>query len=252
MHRVAALRLAPVKALGSVLHESIQLERNGVAEDRRMFLLGADGSVLTQRRHPSLTAVVPALDLAAGSISVTFPDGTTVTSALPATGERLRSRLFGKDRAGRLVPGEAADALSDYVAEPVRLVLADRTGVGWDEGPVSLLGTASADAVAPPSHPGEPSTARFRMLIEVDGTTPYEEDSWVGRRLGLGGTRLRVTHPLERCVYINHSPTTGDRDWDGLKTLLGHRGPAGICLGVIADVEQPGQIRVGDAVELLS
>lgn len=252
MTQVSALRLAPVKALATVLRDSITLEHDGVAEDRRMFLLRGDGSVLTQRRHPDLTAVVPSLDLANSVVSLSFPAGTTVSSALPKAGEQVQSRLFGKNRSGRLVTGDAAEALSDYVGEPVRLVLSDRAGVGWDEGPVSLLGRASAEAVAAPSSAGQPVTARFRMLVEVDGTTPYEEDSWVGRRVCLGGVRLRVTHRLERCVYINHSPSTGEPDWNGLHTLVAHRGEAGVCLGVIAEVEQPGSIAVGDQVTLVS
>ncbi|HZJ06900.1 MAG TPA: MOSC N-terminal beta barrel domain-containing protein [Nocardioidaceae bacterium] len=257
MQRIAALRVAPVKALGSVLRDRIALETQGVAEDRRLFLLGSDGSVVTQRKHPRLAGVAPDLDLQAGTLGVAFPDGTTVTSTMHATGETLHASLFGKDRSGRLVPGQVADALSDFVAEPLKLVLADVTGNGWDEGPVSILTRASAEAVDPPSEkpggiPGSPDTARFRMLVEVDGAEPYEEDSWVGRPLRLGEALVRVTHSLERCVVINHSPATGQRDWAGVKTLALRRGRELVCLGVIAQVERPGELRVGDVVQVLS
>ena len=236
-----------------MLRDRVQLETQGVAEDRRLFLLGSDGSVVTQRRHPRLAGVAPDLDLEAGTLGLTFPDGTTVRSTLSATGEPLHATLFGKDRSGRLVPGPVADALSDYVAEPLRLVLADNTGTGWDEGPVSILGRASVEAVgAPGGKPGSPDTARFRMLVEVDGVEPYEEEGWVGRPLRLGEALVRVTHSLERCVVINHSPATGETDWAGVKTLALRRGRDRVCLGVIAQVDRPGEVRVGDAVQVLS
>ena len=248
---VTALRVAPVKSLGSVQRDRVRLEMQGVPEDRRLFLLRADGSVLTLRQHPQLTRVLPELDLVAGTLSVTFPDGATAISALTPTGDQVHARLFGKDRSGRLLPGPVADALSDYVAEPLRLVLADSTGIGWDEGPVSILGGASADAVAAPAEAGVPATERFRMLVQVDGAEPYEEDSWVGNQVRLGAALVRITHRLQRCVVINHSPATGMKDWNGLKTL-GGRGGRDICLGVIAEVNQPGDVLVGDPVEVLT
>ncbi len=250
MQTVSALRVAPVKALATVARDRLRLETKGAAEDRRLFLVHSDGSVVTQRRYPQLTRVVPCLDLSAGALTVDLPDGTTATADLSALGGHVRTTLFGKNRFGRLVPGPVADVLSEYVAAPLQLVLSDTTGIGWDEGPVSLIGSASASAVSPPDEPGSAATARFRMLVEVDGTAPYEEDSWIGSQLRIGEARLRVTHPLERCLIINHSPVTGLKDWPGLKTLAALRGPDRVTLGVIAQVEQPGDISVGDAVDV--
>jgi uncharacterized protein YcbX len=240
---VAALNVAPVKALGLTHPDQVRLDVDGVAEDRRLFLLRPDGSVATMRDHPTLTAVVPDLDLAAGKITVTLPDGVSVTSALDVTGDTVTARLFGKQRTGGVVPGEVADALSAYVGERLRLVLADRTGVGWDEGPVSLLARASAAAVGTPAAPGEP-TRRYRMLVEVDGADAFSEDDWVGRRLEVGTATLRVTHALGRCVVVNHDPDRGTKDWAGLHAITRLR--PDVTLGVIADVDRPGVVRVGD------
>src|SRR3954469_23284434 len=89
MPTVDALTIAPVKALAAVRRIAVRLDSDGVAEDRRLFLLRPDGTVATQRRHPTLTAVVPDLDLDGRSISVTFPDGTVATSDLQPHGELL-------------------------------------------------------------------------------------------------------------------------------------------------------------------
>src|SRR3954454_24173184 len=238
MPTVDALTIAPVKALAAVRRLAVRLDPDGVAEDRRLFLLRPDGSVATQRRHPTLTAVVPDLDLAGESLSVTFPDGTVVRSDLRPVGEPLHATLFGKARTGRLVPGEVAEALSAYVGERLRLVLGP-VGVGWDEGPVSLVSTASVGAVGVPQEPAVDPAARFRMLLEVGGLGPFGEEDWVGRDLQVGEAVVAVTHRLGRCMVIEHSPRSGAKDWPGVRALAELRGPQAVTLGVIGTVRSP-------------
>jgi uncharacterized protein YcbX len=251
MPSVAALTIAPVKALAGVRRHEVRLDWDGVADDRRLLLLGPDGSVVTQRRHPSLTAVVPDLDLSRGSLRVTFPDGTDATSELRPTGEPLHATLFGKARSGRPVAEAVSDALSDYVGESLRLLLADSVGVGWDEGPVSLVSTSSVMAVDAPAGERASAADRFRMMVVVDDAHAYEEDSWVGRNLQLGTATVRVSHRLGRCVVIDHSPVTGSKDWPGVRTIARTRGPDSVTLGVIAEVLRPGTVTVGDRLEVL-
>jgi uncharacterized protein YcbX len=249
MATVQRLRIAPVKGLASVVRREIQLDEDGVAEDRRVLLLHADGSVVTMRRLPELVRIVPDLDLDAGTLSVTLPGGNRVSSALDTVTEPACSRLYGRDRPGRILPGDVADALSAFAGEPVRVLVADRTGVGWDEGPVSLISRASAAAVAPPDDGS--GLGRFRMLIEVDGTEAFEEDRWVGHRLRIGAAVVRVAEPLQRCVVIERDPHTGVKDWAGLKSLAATRGSDRLTLGVFGSVDAPGSVRVGDDVQVL-
>lgn len=244
--RVRALRIAPVKGLATVMRPEVWLGHAGVAGDRRLFLLRADGSVVTLRRLPTLAQVVPSLDLDAGTIAVRLPDGTVARSDLAGAGEEVAASLFGRDRSGRVLAGAAADALSAYVGEPLRLVLGE-PGIGWDEGPVSIISRASVDAVGPP--PGGPDPTRYRMLVELDGLPAYAEDAWVGRRVRLGEAVVEVSHALDRCVVVNASPVTGEQDWAGLKTLAAVRGQ--LTLGVIATVAEPGVVAVADAAEVL-
>jgi len=247
---VSGLRIAPVKGLASVSRASLRLEMRGVPEDRRLFLLRDNGSVVTMRRFPKLTAVVPEIDLVAATLTVTLPDGSDARSWLGSPGERVGAVLFGKARTGSVVEGAVAEALSAYIGERLRLVLAEEVGVGWDEGPVSLLGRASVSAVDTPTDPAGPDIARFRMLVDVTGTDPFEEDTWVGRRIRLGTASVSISHRLQRCVVIDYRPSNGARDWEGIRKLSALRGPDGPTLGVIGEVHQPGDIHIGDPVEV--
>ncbi len=246
---VRKLEVAPVKALATSERQSVHLGPTGVDEDRRLFLLQDDGAVATLRRHPSLTRVAADLDLAAGTLRITLPNGSTATSTLDTAGEPVSARLFGKDRPGRVLGGNVGPALSEYAGVDLRVVLADGPGVGWDEGPVSVLSTASIAALAADAGSDHLLPARYRMLVTIDGTQPYEEETWVGRQVRFGEATVGITKALGRCVVINASPVTGERDWDGLATLAKRR--RGTQLGAIGVVVTPGRVSVGDELEVL-
>jgi MOSC domain-containing protein len=118
-----------------------------------------------------------------------------------------------------------------------------------DEGPVSLLTTASLRALTRLSG-GEPdgvgvNPLRFRanLLIDVGGTG-FPEDEWPGRNLRIGtDVVLRVIRPLTRCVMIDMPQDRAVERNDLLKILAEHHE---LTFGVFATVEHPGQVAAGD------
>jgi uncharacterized protein YcbX len=69
----------------------------------------------------------------------------------------------------------------------------------------------------------------------------------------VGEATLLVGDPTPRCAVPSASPDTGCRDRDVLRELLETRGSndGESCLGVYAEVVEPGIVRVGDEVEVL-
>ena len=68
-----------------------------------------------------------------------------------------RAASLGRIFTGGGLPGTPQEALESVEVEApadaeTDRALADGVGVGWDEGPVSILGRASADAVGGPSY----------------------------------------------------------------------------------------------------
>ncbi len=134
-------------------------------------------------------------------------------------------------------------------------VQVDLTGGAALTAPVSLIAAESVEALAAWSGHEGLDGRRFRMLIDLRGCRPHEEEGWIGRRVRVGEAVLRVVEPTARCGTTQRDPTTGLNDVDTLRAIKGYRGfrPGGrtLDLGVYATVETPGIVRVGDPVETL-
>jgi uncharacterized protein YcbX len=119
-----------------------------------------------------------------------------------------------------------------------------------DPDPVSLITTAALRRLGELTADDGVDALRFRanVLVDVPGTG-FVEDDWPGRRLRIGAdVVLRAVKPLIRCVMIDMAQDgVGDRN-DLLKTLARHHD---LTFGVVATVERPGRIAVGDACSLL-
>ena len=85
---------------------------------------------------------------------------------------------------------------------------------------------------------------RFRANIHVEGLQPWEEFSWVGKIMTVGGSRLEIVHRCQRCEATNVDPETAARD-TGIPAVLqrtwGHSD-----FGVYAKVVDGGAVKAGD------
>ena len=252
---IARLSVAPVKGLRLSHPEEIGIDRVGVAGNRRFYLVHPDGRRLRAEQRAPLTRVRADYDEDRDRLTLTFPDGRVVEGAVEL-GEPTTTELSGQQVAGRLVEGPWSEALGDELGREVRLVRAEEEGVtAHPLRTVSLVSRASVDHLADASGAPEPiDVRRFRMLVELDGCAAHEEDSWVGRRVQVGTAIVRVVEPLERCVFTEHDPITGEHDFPTLKAIRTARGLSErrtLDLGVAGEVVEPGRAGVGDRVEPL-
>jgi uncharacterized protein YcbX len=96
---------------------------------------------------------------------------------------------------------------------------------------------------------GEPlDPRRFRANVMVDGVAAWEEFSWVGREITIGGARLRITERIDRCPATSVHPDNGKVDINIPRALKGGFGH--IHFGVYAEVIEGGAMAVEDAVTL--
>ncbi|MGY1690630.1 MOSC domain-containing protein [Geodermatophilus sp. SYSU D01105] len=264
---VSRLSTTPVK--GTALHHptSLALTRNGVEDNRRFHLVDARRRLFNGKQHGPLVRVTAEYDGQRRHLSLQVPGRDPVQGVLPEPGEPVVTDFYGRAVAGRLVGGPWSAALTEFVGEPVHLVAADTPGDAVDVHPVTLISSATIEHLRSVTPGGERlDHRRFRMLVEVDGCGVHEEDTWVGRRVRLGGATVQVVGPVPRCVVTNEDPDSGVVDFSTLKAIARHRGElatdlttpvahlpdnGAVVFGVYATVEEPGPVGIGDRVELI-
>ena len=255
MAHVSWLTIAPVKGLALVEVDELALARDGVAQNRRFYLVDGDGQRYGLLRDGRLALVRQAWDPARRRLELAFPDGSMVAGEVDLDGE-VTTQFVGRQVTGRVVRGPWSEALSAYVGRPLRLV---RTEVGIavdrDPGPVSMLSEASLEELRRQAGREEPvDPRRFRMLIGVGGVRAHEEDEWIGRRVQVGEAVVVLREQVARCAVTTRNPTTGERDFDTLREIKAYRGARErklIDFGVYGGVVEPGRVRLGDPVEPL-
>src|SRR5262245_12469805 len=253
MPRVAQFSIAPVRSLGLQHPTAIDVTEVGVVEDRRFFLTNDANRLVDQLIVFELVQVQSRIDPGATRLWLGFPDGTEVDGEVEL-GEAVETPIHGRTGVGHVVIGPWAHALCDFVGMPIRVIRCDRPGGTRVGNPTSIVSDGSLRELA--AHAGLDGVdgRRFRMLINLEDAAAHEEDGWIGRRIGLGDAILRVTKPDARCAMTTHDPETGQPDLDTLRTIISYRGlreGKHADMGVLADVAQPGRIRLGDEVRLL-
>jgi uncharacterized protein YcbX len=251
LKRIARISLSPVKGFRLAHPNEVELGPHGVAENRLFFLVGPDG----QRLRSSLTAwpvlVRAEYDTVGETLRMEFPGGVEAVGDATSRGEPIHSNAGSLDVRGRVVEGPWDGLLSELAGHPVRLVRANRVGAGLNE-PVTLVSDGSLARLAGEAR-RQVDARRFRMLFELSGCEPHEEDTWEGRRFAIGETVVQIGSPVERCAVTTRDPETGAADLDTLRLIKSYRGqrPAdgAILFGVYGHVARPGRVRVGDAVE---
>lgn len=253
MPTVSRFSIAPVRSLALEHPTEIDLTGVGVVEDRRFFLIDDTGRFIDRTVVGKLVQVAAHTDPAATTLRFTFPDGSVVEDEVRLGGP-VEIAIYGRTAVGHIVEGPWADPLSAIMGRGLQVVRCDQPGGTRLGDATSLVSDGSLAELA--RQVGQPAVdaRRFRMLIEVAGAAAHEEDTWIGRRIAVGDAILRVTLQDARCAITTQDPDTGQRDLDTLRTLIAYRGLRDgkyADFGVVADVVQPGRVRLGDEVTVL-
>ena len=228
---VAELWRYPVKSLLGEQLQEVQVEERGVVGDRLYAVTdrhGKLGSGKTTRRFRRLDGLFDLRARDGGERPiVTLPDGRELS-----------------------VGDAELDAyLSERYGDELRVLHED--GVPHhDAAPLHLLTTSSVRWLGRKIPASQIDVRRFRpnVLLEAVGDA-LVEDAWVGRRFALGSAIIRVDERTERCVMTTNAQSELPKDPGVLRAVTELNE---VCLGVYASVEQPGLIRIGDALRALS
>jgi uncharacterized protein YcbX len=252
--RVAWIAIAPVKSMALVFLDHAHLGLNGIAGDRAFAVIDEAGHLVNGKRVGTLALIRPEYDAGASHLSLRFPNGDTIADKV-TLGEPFDATFFGHPRGVRRVEGPWSEALSSRAGRPVRLVALASPGDGADRGPTAtLLSTAALASLARAGGSDQPlDRRRFRMTFGIDGVGAYAEDAWLDREVRVGGAVVRPVGNVGRCAVTTQDPDTGIASFDTLRILQATRGHLDttepLPFGIWADVVEPGDVSLGDAIE---
>ncbi|WNG37959.1 MOSC domain-containing protein [Archangium violaceum] len=267
MPTLSSLTIYPLKSCAGLPLTQATVEPLGIQHDRRWMAVRSDGSCMTGRELPALVKL-KAVPNPSG-LHLSAPGMPELEVPVPsASAPRLDVTVWGDSCSAAHAHADADRWLSEYLGQPARLVYVDarmerpvdpkyaapEDRVGFaDAFPLLLISAASlADLNQRLSQPVPMS--RFRPNLVVEGCEAFAEDGW--KRLRIGTVELSVVKPCDRCVFTTIDPETAraDSQQEPLRTLATYRrmGPkSGVMFGQNVIVRRPGEIRVGDAVEIL-
>ncbi len=245
---VAACWRYPVKSLQGRPVDALEVDPKGIDLDRAFGVVDvATGRLLAAKRVPEL------LQASADDTSLTLPDGTSFAFENPAVHGALSAwlgrdvRLLSPAEAGAVAyemtfdpPNEDADVFEIPVPE----------GTLLDITPVHAITQVTLDACAAARPDLNWDVRRFRpnLILDVD-IEPFEEQTWLGREVAIGGAVFQVSGPMVRCAMPLRAQPGGLGKEPGIFRALSELNEAfpnhlGICL----DVVEPGRIEPGDDV----
>jgi uncharacterized protein YcbX len=251
--RVTRISIAPVKSLGLVHPEEVEIGPRGVAGDRRFWLVDEEGRLFNNKRCGPLVRIRPEWDEESRTLALTLPDGERVEGVVEL-GEPVVADLWGYANPSHRVSGPWEAAIERVAGRPVTLLWADdhATDRGYRGGDISLVSVASLERLREEgSVDGPIDGRRFRLLFEIDGVRAHEEDEWLGTQVQVGEAVLALNGDIGRCVVTTQDPDTGITDFDTLGTLARYRREGRnepLPFGVYGSVAVPGRVRVGDPV----
>ena len=186
-------------------------------------------------REPPVNGLIPHVDMR-------FPDGEQIGSDLVDVNARL-TELLGK--------AVSLSQLSANGSSETGLIQLDSArGTYFDVAPIHVLTSASLGEMKRLEPAADWDVRRFRpnFFVETEaGIAGLVDAEWGGKKLRIGDVELLCEIPCERCVMTIHAQPELPKDESIFRTITKE---AGKNLGAYASVLKPGEVRMGDIVEI--
>jgi uncharacterized protein len=281
--RVGELWRYPVKSMMGERVEQLQVAERGAVGDRAWATRDeVRGGIRGAKKiGPLMKLGARYLEEPVGehvtAVEITLPDGSTVMSDAPDVHERVSAAIEHPVTIWPLRPAEDLEHyrhgppdLPDFVDElramfdleadeplpnlsafPVELIEYESLpGTYYDAFPLLLLTDSSLAALRALAPDSVIDVRRFRPNIFIHaGEDGFVEDAWIGRRIRVGAAVLEVAAACPRCVMTTRAFADLPEDRSIMRTLVKHHRQE---LGVYASIIEPGMVRNGDEIELLS
>ncbi len=272
----------PVKSMGGERLDAATLSLRGIPGDRGWAMYDETrAGVTTAKRVSPLRhcrahyPVEPVAGEASPPVMITFADGTIVHTDAPGIAQRL-SELGGRPLSLRalgatgsaaaprvastddspetaralmgILPGETEPDFGMFTPESLRALRHDNF---FDAYALHLISRTTLRTLQGIAQESDWDAHRFRanIVLDADASDGYPEHAWVGRHIRIGKALIEVVMGCPRCVMVTLAGDGLPPDPRIMRTLV--RETKHIA-GVYMRVAEPGDVRVGDELELVS
>ena len=283
--RVREIWRHPVKSMEGERIAASAIEASGLPGDRAFAVRDEKrGGIRGAKKIPSLMRCraryleEPKAGVPAPAPEITLPDGARLRADAPDAAARLSAAL---EHPVTLWPLRPASDVEHYrrgapdhadVAAELRSIFGRNPdeplpnlgvfppdlfqyesppGTYFDAFPLLLVTDATLRRLAELAPASRLDVRRFRpnLVLETGAAPGFVEAAWEGAQLRIGGARIDVTIACPRCVMITHGFADLPRDPGLMRTVVRE---ADQCVGVYANVREPGRVREGDSVERIA
>ena len=277
---VLSLFRFPVKSMLGDNPDSIFVRESGLAGDRVWGVRDERrGDFATGKRVADLMScrgIASSGDAEGDAPEIELPDGDRFSADHPDASARLSEALgrevtlwpVGANPAPPASVEEVADPAADFRTTMARkedepmpdfssippdllATLGQPQRPYVDFAPLMLLSQQSLQSLASAAPDSQIDVRRFRpsLLVDAPSEEAFPEQSWIGKELKIGDVVLDLQMTCPRCVMTTHGFADLAKDTSVMRTIVKQ---AEGNLGVYATVVQPGTIRVGDSIQVVS
>lgn len=275
--KVAQLWSYPVKSMMGGTVPSVDISSLGIVGDRHWALRDLERGGIRGAKKIGGIMQFSAERTADGSVNITCPDGSVVSSSSASADEAISSALGhrvaleslpvdGNLDHFRRGPGDGNDPIQElrgifgrepeeplpnFASFPPEIVeFESPPGTHHDCWPLMIMTTSALRALADALPGSRIDERRFRPSIVIDGAEDgHPEFGWTGRTASIGTAVVEFLDPCPRCVMITRR-INDDLPED--RAILRHVvRDLDQNVGVYARVIAPGSVSVGDGVSFL-
>ena len=267
---VSELHRFPVKSMRGECPERVALDALGIGGDRRYAVRDLDTGKVLSAKRPSVGRVL--LNCGArtegGDVMVRVGNGefpvheTEAVDAALSAALGIRAHLDNAAADDEVYesywPEMEGFALSDVTVD-LPIAMSTEKGTFVDLAALHLVTTSSLAHLRRLAPGSQINVARFRPSLVIDlgeDVEGFVENDWVDRTARLGSAVIKFGSASPRCVMTTLAQGDLPEDRQVLRTLADHNRLefAGFgdfaCLGIYAEVVEPGEVGVGDELTL--
>ncbi|MCH5717667.1 MOSC domain-containing protein [Niabella hibiscisoli] len=265
MLSVSHLYVYPIKSLGGILLDEVELTDRGLKNDRRFVLIDDNNRFISQRELAKMALLHTVI---CGNQLIVFEKGDSASllqlDLYPSEGDRVDVILFDDASEGLLMNGPINDWFSKKLDRNCRLVyMPDKVErkvdpiyarhqeiAAFSDGfPVLMIGQSSLNDLNNRLDQWLPMN-RFRPNIVFSGGAAFEEDTM--KEVVINSVSFSAVKPCARCVVTTIDQETGLKGKEPLRTLNKYRQLNNkLYFGQNILYKGEGILRIGDELKVM-